>query len=429
MRRRTTYPLLFLSALLSSASSRLATDGYSPQPPQPKRQPFSDTVPQYETTAELLRLSHDIYAYRHLTSCDEIRAGNVTRPLPKGSRCHLYEHNLVQDTQVMVVSRPGADRTGGRIGRYVAVVFAGTDDFRNVLTDGNIFLSPLGPIVNGTYPLVPSAHPDVRVHSGFNNAVFNDGLFDRVAAAVDGVLDRHPSYRLLTAGHSLGGADSIIAAAALAERYGDGGHSSPSRPVLSVSFGCPRAGNRAFQSYVNSIPNLAIWRFVNSIDIVPRLPDALFFHVGHTVQMDGGGSKAYYRHEGNWTRGLRGVPFGWEVAPFVPIVVPYSGICHMIRRYLDYLIRLAEEDREVYYVDHFAVVGEDDDDATPADDDFPDHLGDDDFPQNLATTGHNPALQGPSAEERAVATRDALDLYAGESGAGQVLSSVESALI
>jgi len=376
-RKRRTYTLLLLSALTPKASSRLAAAGRDGMPEQllepfarsrsdeefhdtgTASTPFSETIPPYDTTIELLRLSADIYAYRGLSSCEDvIRAGNANatkRPLPYDAACHLYEHDE-QDTQVMVISRPPPSS-------YVAVVYAGTDDFRNILTDGNIVFKSFGPeLANGTHPLVPPSNPDIEVHAGFNNAVFRQGLYYRVLSAVTAVLDKHPHYQLLTAGHSLGAADSILTAVALSQSFG------PDRNILCINFGCPRIGNRAWRDYVNALSNVGIWRFVNSVDIVPRLPDARFVHVGHTVQMSQKHCRAYWFHYGDADRGLAGVPPGWEIAPF--IIIPYNGVDHMIMRYVIYLEDGASMDRRRFFPSSFRRI-DDDDDGLPADDDFP----------------------------------------------------------
>jgi len=327
--------------------------------------PFSETIPQHALTMELLHLSYDIYAYRGMSSCEEILRSNTTRPLPLDATCHMYETSLL-DTQVMVVSRPSSK--SGLAKGYVAVVYAGTDDFRNFLTDGDIIQTSFGTYANGTYPFVPSDHPDIEVHMGFNNAVFKHGLFGRVFATIESVLKNHPHYEVVTTGHSLGASDSVLTSVAMSQKFG------PDRNILSVNFGCPRTGNRAWREYVNGLPNVGIWRFVNHLDIVPRLPDARFVHVGHTVQLDKSGGRAYWFHFGDVDRGLAGVPVGWEVEPF--IVPIYNGIDHMIIRYAIFLADVVAFNSTKYYPQTFRRI-DDDDDSVPPDDDFPPHDDDD----------------------------------------------------
>ena len=397
-RRRATYPFLLLSPLTTCASGRMAgprfvepvsavgneadhhrarpapaaqtsrTDATHAEHSGPVLQddvPFSERIPPYETTMELLHLSYEIYAYRGLSSCEEILHGNTTRPLPPDATCHMYETSLL-DTQVMVVSRPPGK--GGLAKGYVAAVYAGTDDFRNFFTDGDIIQTSFGTYANGTYPFVPKDHPDIEVHMGFNDAVFKHGLFDRVLKTVQSVLKKHPHYEFVTTGHSLGASDAVLTSVAMSQKFG------PDRDILCINFGCPRTGNRAWRDYVNGLPNVGIWRFVNNVDIVPRLPDARFVHVGHTVQLDKGGGKAYWFHFGDIDRGLAGVPVGWEVKPFIAPI--YNGIDHMIIRYAIFLTDAVGLNSTKYYPHAFRRV-DDDDDSVPQDDDFPPHDDDD----------------------------------------------------
>jgi len=79
-----------------------------------------------------------------------------------------------------------------------------------------------------------------------------------------------------------------------------------------------------------------IFRFVNKVDLVPRLPELLFKHVGHTLQMSIGGEiKAYYDHLGNENLGYSGVPFGWDAAPWA--LFPFAVAAHVSTHYIEFL--------------------------------------------------------------------------------------------
>ena len=106
--------------------------------------------------------------------------------------------------------------------------------------------------------------------------------------------------QLLTTGHSLGAADSILLGAALHLAY-------PNELVRSINFGGPKIGNIAWSFWMNSLQpdkkerasvsssssssgSYEIFRFVNKIDLVPRLPELPpLTHAGHTLQMSVGG--------------------------------------------------------------------------------------------------------------------------------------------
>ena len=101
-----------------------------------------------------------------------------------------------------------------------------------------------------------------RVHRGFKAAL--DEVWDDIREAVSALGDR----RLWVAGHSLGGALTILAAA----RFADAGV-----PLAGVyALGQPRVGNRPFSRQVNKRLAGKVYRVVNYIDIVPRVPPLLF---------------------------------------------------------------------------------------------------------------------------------------------------------
>ena len=173
----------------------------------------------------------------------------------------MYERDE-QDTQVLVLSKQIAasslaslsSSTNIRNHGYIAVIYAGTDDFRSILTDTDILTKTFGPTSeNGTHPLVP--HDNIRVHAGFNNAVFKHGLFDRIKHQLKSIKENNPNFRLFTTGHSLGAADAILTAVALKlqDEWKD-------ELVLSVNYGCPKTGNWAWRDFVNEMDGLGIWR-------------------------------------------------------------------------------------------------------------------------------------------------------------------------
>lgn len=282
---------------------------------------------------------------------------------------------------------------------YVAIVYAGTDDFRNALTDTNIRTKVFGPQpedYEGTdddgdenddddqdeyQPFVSS---DIRVHAGFNNAVFKHGLYPEIRDTVLEIQQQLPTIRIVTTGHSLGAADAILTAVALkvdlAKRITPNAtHTSPldyhynaTQSIVSLNFGSPKTGNGPWREFVNSIPGLGIWRMVRGVDLVPRMPGMRFHHVGHTVQLDSKAAGAYWLHNGDHELGYRGVPFGWNTLPYA--LAPAAAYEHLIGHYTKYLSQKSNVDPEKYYINHFEAYRSgdhdesDDDDGVPSDD-------------------------------------------------------------
>jgi hypothetical protein len=242
----------------------------------------------------MARLSGMIYRFKHYNDCNATDMhGNPL--LPPDLDCHFYHHDVSQGTQVMVLSSVSK--------KYIGVVYAGTDDFRTTLTDTDILLKPFGPLDdNAESILLPG---DARVHAGFDNEVFQHNLFDILLNITTSLVQQYPKHRLFCTGHSLGGANAILTAVALTQ-------SKIPTTITVINFGCPAVGNEAWRTAIHALSNVNIWRFVHGWDMVPRLPEYPFTHVGHTLQMNEDAMRAYYLHRGNASLGYASVPYGWS---------------------------------------------------------------------------------------------------------------------
>ena len=83
---------------------------------------------------------------------------------------------------------------------------------------------------------------------------------------VQSLLKQYPNARILTTGHSLGGALALIAAVELRRQF--------TAPVEVHSFGAPRIGNDHLAKHVNNKVE-DIYRVVHNRDLVPHLPPDL----------------------------------------------------------------------------------------------------------------------------------------------------------
>ncbi|TFK74280.1 alpha/beta-hydrolase [Pluteus cervinus] len=104
---------------------------------------------------------------------------------------------------------------------------------------------------------------DASVHIGFLNA-YNLVARD-VLAVVQNQTARHPKYKLVVTGHSLGGALAAIGAISLQAAH-------PTVPIKLYTFGQPRTGNAAFAALVEQrIGVNNIFRAVHTFDGVPTI--------------------------------------------------------------------------------------------------------------------------------------------------------------
>lgn len=285
------------------------------------------TFPDIEEVYEMAKLSSLIY-----------ENSKKNPMLPDGWKLEYYE-DKVSTGNVMVISSTANKR--------VAIVFAGSDGINDWMDDIDITQEPIGP----TFKPI---NRDAWVHSGFNNVLFEKriyektDMYDRIKKSMLQVLEREgDEYKITLAGHSLGGALSVLAGAALS-------HQMPDREYTVINFGCPRQGGKHFHTWSNKMENLNVWRFVYHRDIVPRTPgETRFYHAGHTIQLESTiGAKAYYHHKGSKELNLAGVPNDWKDGK--------SSSNHYMSNYIDYFEGHAYLEPSKYYVDSFEKASETD---------------------------------------------------------------------
>lgn len=308
---------------------------------------FADQFPSLEETLWMAKLSKIVYEFRHE---DENYCN--TFKLPDGTKCEMYDHNTRLGTQVLIVSNTKK--------RYIAVAFAGTDDIRTSLEDAHVTQKPFGN--NSTITLPDKS---VRVHSGFNNAIFLRGVWTLIASTIKRLVAAHPHFRVYSTGHSLGGANSVLSAVALSLE----GHK-----VKSISFGCPQTGNKFWSEFVSKTTpmknELAIWRVVLGWDLIPRLPD-FFFHAGHTIQLwknttNATNVESYFEHYGSEALNYAGAPPGWSAKPH--FIGPEALTSHFMTKYIDHLEELNSLDKWVHdFKRSTEPINYDDDDNLPDD--------------------------------------------------------------
>lgn len=133
--------------------------------------------------------------------------------------------------------------------KFVVIGFAGTSDIKDFLTDMS-------------FPNQPESFPGIpgRVHTGFKN------VLDKSWNQLLDLIKKHSliGKPIFLTGHSMGGASAVIAATRLA---------SAGYPIDAIyTYSSPRIGDETYAQYVSQLFPSRIYRFVNSEEIVPRLP-------------------------------------------------------------------------------------------------------------------------------------------------------------
>jgi hypothetical protein len=168
-----------------------------------------------------------------------------------GNPTQKYDTNYVvmSNSKVVIVAFRGTELASGW-SKMIA-------DF--IRTDANILLK-----------MVPEFGSGARVHSGFWNAF--SAVRNRLITLV--LNHRNASQRIWVTGHSLGGAQAVLAARTFKH------HNIPVQGIYT--YGCPRIGNDIFRSHFG-ISNTQ--RYVYALDLVPMVPDDIvlgFRHIGKT---------------------------------------------------------------------------------------------------------------------------------------------------
>lgn len=128
------------------------------------------------------------------------------------------------------------------------IIFRGTQTLTDILEDAKFNQVPLD-----------EKNTDVMVHSGFLDS------FNRVRDDMQSAITAIKPKTVYIAGHSLGGALSIITGLNIAINMQD-------TKVAVITFASPLIGNSGFSTVCNAVPNLKISRVVNTCDVIPTLP-------------------------------------------------------------------------------------------------------------------------------------------------------------
>jgi len=192
-------------------------------------------------------------------------AYSLVCPRPNGSKLVIQLSNPSTNVQGFVARDD--------LRKEVVVALRGSTSVIEVMLDTQVTLVPF--ICPGCR--LPAG---TRVHSGFLTAW--DSIVLEVQPVIEKLLSVHEGYSVVTVGHSLGGAISLLAALHLKENFRE-------TRIRTYSYGAPRTGNKLFAEYVNTTFGKNAYRIVHSNDGVPTMIPKLLGYHHHGVE--------YWQHE------------------------------------------------------------------------------------------------------------------------------------
>jgi hypothetical protein len=268
---------------------------------------FQNTLPSFDKFQEAIKLCNDIW---YVTSVED--GANYLAELNGTLDSQSFFRQSSTDATAWVVTK---NSSGIIYVVFKAFNYGDPNEWKMV---GEADLALLGS--DGGSNLVGATTSDmrsrnVRVQSGWNRAIFersvnstdSSTLYEKILAAIHALLyNSKNSYTNITCtGSSQGGVMSTIFASYLAAT------DMADRNIKVITFGAPAVGNKAYQSYANSLQNLAIWKVQHQDDPVPFF--GIFMQPGHSIRLSPlkNGTvdfQLYYRQYGNTTMGLAATP-------------------------------------------------------------------------------------------------------------------------
>ena len=170
-------------------------------------------------------------------------------------------------TQAFIALHP----QGGKGKGFAILAFRGTEaDFKDILTDVNFLKNQTN---DGKYKMHGGFWEGINKIWGVSGPPKMQGKIQVDIIGPEGVLSEMEKLPkglpIYYTGHSLGGALATIAA-------------YRRNPTALYTYGSPRVAGKELAKFINDpASNFHIYRFVNSTDIVPRVPPTGFGHVGH----------------------------------------------------------------------------------------------------------------------------------------------------
>jgi predicted lipase len=150
-----------------------------------------------------------------------------------------------------------------KIDNNYLISFAGTESFKDIITDTNIDKMCI------TYN---NTNSNIRVHEGFYKAYLSvrESIHDLIMPNLQ------DCDRFFISGHSLGGALALLCALDIRYNYGN------ERDIFTITLGQPKVGNLAFTESANKrLTNY--FRMVNGKDVVPMFPVLGYKHCGELI--------------------------------------------------------------------------------------------------------------------------------------------------
>ncbi|KAG1057643.1 hypothetical protein G6F43_000532 [Rhizopus delemar] len=262
-------PTGLAKSVSSSGQKRSLSDfsDHAPQPPALPNLTVTSAQRRSDSNSVVMASASEIAKLKKLAGvasiayCGSVSASRQWNCIP----CKKY----ISDGKLITTFKSAVSDTNGFVvtsasQKTLFLVFRGTTSYQQSVVDMTANLIPFSKVSGA------------MVHAGFYNSVKE--VINNYYPKIQAEIKANPNYKVVVTGHSLGGAQALIAGVDLYDR-------DPSlfnaKNVEIYTIGQPRVGNTKFAQWVDST-GIAIHRSVHTRDVVPHVPSKSlgFLHVG-----------------------------------------------------------------------------------------------------------------------------------------------------
>ena len=114
----------------------------------------------------------------------------------------------------------------------------------------------------------------IQIHRGFFDQLMS--IYDLLIYNLNNILLFNPNHTIYITGHSAGSAQGTLFAYLISKIY-------VNKTIKLITFGGPKIGNYEWRESFNNIKNIIHYRISNETDIITKIPNIQYYHVGNNI--------------------------------------------------------------------------------------------------------------------------------------------------
>lgn len=145
----------------------------------------------------------------------------------------------------------------------ICIVFKGTDSLIDCYYDLNFMKRNIDT-------------SNIEIHKGFFQQIMS--IYNELLNSIQKLLQKNPDLYIYITGHSAGAAQGTIFAYLISKVFNN-------KLIKLITFGGPKVGNYEWFTAFNKIQNIIHYRITNEGDIITKVPNFEYYHVGINLHL------------------------------------------------------------------------------------------------------------------------------------------------